>query len=291
MKVQCQICKAEFMSINSMHLAKHGLTVGKYHEMFPMAALTSDETKNNRSQALIGREIMWKDKIASCVKQAWDDGRCSGRTGVQLNEMSRESLSKKMMGHPVSDETRKKISASGLGRSPWNKGLDKGTDPRMMSISKKASINSANSSPETRAKISATLKKKYSDGMKIPHSKTGFRHDLQMSFRSTWEANYARILVSSKKKFGYETRRFTLTENGIIVSVYVADFDVDGKIVEVKGHAVSAERWDCQCSRCIRDKRKMSLLERQYNVRPEIIGKKEYAELKSRYSGEIREWE
>ena len=49
--------------------------------------------------------------------------------------------------------------------------------------------------------------------MKIPNSSNGYRNDLGMSFRSSWEANYARILKHKGKKIIYEQDRFPIYED------------------------------------------------------------------------------
>lgn len=122
-KIKCLICGAELKSINSTHSAKHGITLGQYQEKFPDAPLICDESRKKRSSSLVGREITWRDKISRSNTKAWKDGRITGRTGIPLSDASRKSLSKKMTGHFVSDECRKKIRESSIGRTPWNKGL------------------------------------------------------------------------------------------------------------------------------------------------------------------------
>ena len=197
------------------------------------------------------------------------------------------------MGHKVSEETRIKIGISGLGRTPWNKGITKEDDPRLMSISAKIrEWNKEHMTAEVRHQISQTLKQKYADGMKIPQAKGNKRADLGMYFRSTWEANYARILNFTNTSWEYETGHFSLLdESGDIAAVYTPDFWTN-KWIEIKGHANSANDWECDCSRCERDKMKMMLFAEQYpDEEIEMIGKKEYVELSLRYASLIGHWE
>jgi len=51
---------------------------------------------------------------------------------------------------------------------------------------------------------------KYANGMKIPNAKNGYRYDIKMSFRSSWEANYARILKFNDDPIIYEEKRYVL---------------------------------------------------------------------------------
>lgn len=68
----------------------------------------------------------------------------------------------------------------------------------------------------------------------------GYRHDLGMSFRSRWEANYARILNYEGIVFEYEKHKIEV-ENG---HKYVPDFRLmNGTFVEVKGLSTRSNLW------------------------------------------------
>ncbi|MFW6130476.1 MAG: hypothetical protein ACOC56_04755 [Atribacterota bacterium] len=281
-KVECQICGKKLKSINHLHLRKHNITFDKYLEKFPDAETCSMDVKRSRSDSLKGREIHWKEKISKSNKKSWKKNPNQGRTGCPLSEESKKILSEKMMGHEVSEETRKKIGETSLGRTPWNRGLTKRDDERLVSVSEKVREYNLNMPEETRGKISRTLKENYANGMKVPNSKIGFRKDLQMSFRSSWEANYARYLLSKGEEVIYEEDRFRLYDaEGNLEKVYVTDFKIGkNKYIEIKGHCSSSDDWDCNCSRCIRDKDKMRMMDEQYpEVEIFLIGKKEYREL------------
>ena len=225
-KIKCQICGKEFKQIHYRHTKQHNLTIQQYKEKFPDAPINSEMSSKRRSEPMIGRTIHWADKISSSVKRSWAENEFQGRTGIPLNKESRQKLSQKLMGHSVSEETRIKIGLSGLGRTPWNKGITKDDDERLMSVSEKIrEWNKEHMTPEMREQISQTLKKKYAAGMPIPQAKGNKRADLGMYFRSTWEANYARILNYENTEWGYETTRFPLrNENDELVAVYTPDF-------------------------------------------------------------------
>ena len=291
-KIPCQVCGKKFKQIHHRHVKRHGLTIEQYKSKFPDAPINSEASSNRRRQAVIGREITWADKISAGVKKSWDENAFQGRTGIPLGEESRNKLSEKLKGHEVSEETRVKIGLAGLGRTPWNKDLTKDDDDRLLSVSEKIrEWNKEHMTPDMRQKISQSLKRRYANGMKIPHSKGSKRKDLNRYFRSTWEANYARILNYNNVEWEYETKHFSLLDDGEIVAVYTPDFWID-KWIEIKGHADAADTWTCNCSRCDRDKLKMMLFAEQYpDEKIEMIGKKEYRELCSKYGAVVPNWE
>jgi len=295
--VICKICGAAVGVINHLHLKSHKMTTKEYVERFPDAILSSKSMLEKRSKKLKGkkRSEETKRKLSESNKKAWKNNPKIGRTGISLSSESRKALSEKLMGHEVSEETRRKIGIAGLGREPWNKGLTKYDDERIMGVSGKIrEWNEKTMTEEKRNQISQTLKRRYAEGMKIPNAKNGMRKDLKMSFRSSWEANYARVLKFNDKKIEYENDRFTLyEEDGSMANVYTPDFKIDDKVfVEVKGHADSADEWGCSCKRCLRDKGKMKMMAEQY---PEIeiilIGRKEYKELCQKYNVFVDNWE
>ena len=295
--VTCKICGKKLRSINATHLKTHETTTQSYLKKFPNSLLSSPLMLENRSKSLKGkkRTAETKRKLSESIKKSWQKNPNQGRTGRSLCEESRKLLSKKMTGHEVSVETRKKISETGIGREPWNKGLTKEEDSRLLSVSIKISEwNKEFMTEDKKAQISATLKKKYANGMKIPHAKSGFRKDLNMYFRSTWEANYARLLIFQSQDVVYENTVFSLLDtDGSILSTYTPDFKIGyNEFTEVKGHADSSTEWKCECKRCIRDKNKMHLMSIQYpDINVYILGKKEYKEIAKCFARKIPNWE
>ena len=294
----CEICGKEFATINYLHLRTHDLSVAQYKKQYPNAQLCSQEIIDKRTKKLKGRKIAWKDKISKGVKKSWDENKFQGRTGYPLSKKSKKALSKKLIGHNVSDETRQKIGESGKGREPWNKGKTKNNDSRLKSISQKITEYNKNMTNEerdkTNHKISQALKKRYINGMPIPHAKGHKRDDLDMYFRSSWEANYARYLKFKNKDIIYEKTQFPFyNKNGDIICVYTPDFKINEEhYIEIKGHADSCEKWTCSCKRCIRDKNKSKLMSEQYpNIRVEMIATKEYKKMHEKYKNVIQNWE
>ena len=295
--VICLVCNKKVGVINHLHLKSHKMTTREYMEKFPNADVSSKSMLRKRSEKLKGkkRSDETRKKLSESNKKAWKNNPNIGRTGVPLSDESKKKLSNKMMGHFVSEETRKKIGQCGIGRVPWNKGMTKYDDDRIMGVSKKVKEwNKYFMNDEKRQQISQSLKKRYSEGMKIPNSKNGLRKDIGMSFRSIWEANYARILKFNEKEIIYEKDNFTLyEEDGTIANVYTPDFKVgDNTYVEIKGHADSLDEWMCSCKRCIRDRKKMKMMIDQYpSVNIMIIGRKEYKDICQKYNLLIDNWE
>jgi hypothetical protein len=105
----------------------------------------------------------------------------------------------------------------------------------------------------------------------------GLREDLNMYFRSSWEANFARYLNFYNRLWEYETDTFELT-NGMS---YTPDFKIGNcHYVEIKG-------WMTE-----KAKEKLSLFKEEYPyVRIDLLTRNEYRELYSHYSTLIEEWE
>ncbi|MEK0337350.1 MAG: MucR family transcriptional regulator, partial [Nitrosopumilus sp.] len=228
--ITCMVCGKIVKIINHLHLRSHKMSTKEYHNMFPDAPLVSKGTLAARSKSLTGkkRSDESRKKLSESVKKSWQNNPNLGRTGHSLSNESKQKLSDKMMGHKVSAETRKKIGESGLGREPWNKNLTKNDDHRLMLVSEKIKEwNKTSMTDEKKKQISQTLKQRYADGMQIPFAKSGYRKDIQMYVRSSWEANFTRILKHTDQKIIYEQDKFTLLDdNGDIECVYTPDFKI-----------------------------------------------------------------
>jgi hypothetical protein len=115
-------------------------------------------------------------------------------------------------------------------------------------------------------------------------SKEGYREDLKQGFRSTWEANIARILNYKNIKYEYESEYIQLdlsNEKVNITPTYIPDFILDdGSIIEVKGF------WDS------RSKAKMKLVKEQYPDRKILVIDCDlYTCINKKYSSIIDTWE
>lgn len=95
---------------------------------------------------------------------------------------------------------------------------------------------------DDRRKTSKSLVKYYitSTPHKTRRYHGGFRYDLMQYFRSSWEANYARVLNHLNIRWEYEPRAFLLEIDGEDTT-YTPDFylPTEDKWVEIKGRWVS----------------------------------------------------
>lgn len=126
----------------------------------------------------------------------------------------------------------------------------------------------------TRRKMSENSRKQTH---RFSRCRGGYREDLKQYFRSSWEANYARILNHLGQKWKYEPRSFDLADG----FTYTPDFQLEDKsYIEIKG-------WLTQ-----KGKEKLEKFKTKYpNVKLEIIDRTKYRRLYEVYSGIIAQWE
>ncbi|WP_052001988.1 hypothetical protein [Halalkalibacter wakoensis] len=103
------------------------------------------------------------------------------------------------------------------------------------------------------------------------------RQDLGVRFRSSWEANYARILNAQDIPWEFEPTRFKLSDG----SIYIPDFYLgNNHYVEVKG-------WWTELSQA-----KVALFLKDYpEIHLEIIDKDKYKILENSWKEKIEFWE
>jgi len=113
--------------------------------------------------------------------------------------------------------------------------------------------------------------------------KSGYREDLGYYVRSSWEANFARLLMFLGVDFEYEPKRFVMKdEEGRVVATYLPDFFLTdlNRYVELKG------RWDDFA------REKVELFRRIYpSVILDVVESADYRRLESKFSGLIPNWE
>ncbi len=156
--------------------------------------------------------------------------------------------------NPSKKESREKIRAARIkfyqrGGKPWNVGITTENNEIWKRTAQKISkALSGRSLEDLWGKERADkFKKAHSErnkgennpmfGKLSPHRKGGFREDLKHYVRSTWEADFARILKLNNLDYQYEPSTFKLTRrNGEIIH-YTPDFYVRSKntFYEVKG--------------------------------------------------------
>lgn len=108
----------------------------------------------------------------------------------------------------------------------------------------------------------------------------GIRPDLGHYCRSSWEANFARVLKHRGIPYRYEPKVFILERPDGTETSYRPDFGADGSFYEVKGRLLD------------RDAEKIALFREQHPDLPlTVIDGPAYHALRRRYRDEIPAWE
>jgi hypothetical protein len=117
---------------------------------------------------------------------------------------------------------------------------------------------------------------------KYGRGKGGFREDLGIYVRSTWEANWSRSLNYEGIPWEYECKRFILERADKSKYTYCPDFHILGTAIwyEVKGYMNE------------KSKKQIKLFKEQYpNETLIVIGKEEYKRMAETYKDLIPNWE
>ena len=208
------------------------------------------------------------------------------------------SCSARFHKNPSKKSSRKKIRESRLnfyrnGGKPWNFGATVENNELWRRTSQKISKARRGRNYEKRhgekeaKRIKEILSRRSREannpmfGKPAPHRKGGFRKDLGHYVRSSWEADFARILNLHDLEYKYEPKTFKLIKpNGEVVH-YTPDFYVKSKntFYEIKGwlHEI--------------DKEKISLFQNQYpQYNFVLVNTTKFAEFSLRYK-KLVNWE
>ncbi|MCD6086044.1 DNA polymerase III subunit alpha, partial [bacterium] len=206
--------------------------------------------------------------------------------------------SAKLYKNPSKRESREKIRAAKIrfyqnGGRPWNYGVTVENNEIWKKAAQKISkalrgrtfeeIYGPEKANEMKKKLS--LRSRGSNnpmfGKKPPHRKGGYRKDLGHYVRSSWEADFARILKLYNLDYEYEPRTFKLIRaNGEILH-YTPDFYVPSQntFYEIKGFLHDLDR------------EKLELFKQQYpQINLVVISSTKFAELALKYKTLIN-WE
>jgi len=134
---------------------------------------------------------------------------------------------------------------------------------------------------QIRLNTSKAVLKAYKEGRLKPNKfkNGGIRKDIGIYVRSGWEANYARVLNYTGKKWKYEPEVFSVIiedkEYTYRPDFYLQDEDL---WIEVKGYWANKKA-----------KQKFEEFSKHYKTL--LIGEKEYTELYKKYKSKIPKWE
>ncbi|MCL5407358.1 MAG: DNA polymerase III subunit alpha [Patescibacteria group bacterium] len=211
----------------------------------------------------IGEEVLTKEHAKhlvfntceSCHKQI--DGQKEGKSKFCYQ------CSASFYKNPSKKTSREKIRKARIefyqqGGKPWNYGLTIETNDILKKTGQKISRALAGRSLEDLwgKEKAEKFKKAHSErnkgsnnpmfGRTPPHRKGGFRSDLGHYVRSSWEADFARILQFHRINYQYEPKTFHLIKNNGEVLNYTPDFYVpsENTFYEIKGwlHNLDAEK-------------------------------------------------
>ncbi len=186
---------------------------------------------------------------------------------------------------------RKKFLES--GGTTWNFGLRKESNETIALVARKSAEKQRGISFEEKfgtdraREIKEMLSRRFHGsgnpmfGKKSPHKKRGFREDIGHYVRSSWEADFARILRMHRIKYEYEPRTFTIIRKNSEKLSYTPDFYTphDNTFYEIKG-------WMRDL-----DQEKISLFQDQYpEYRFILIDTTKFAELAMQYKDLVK-WE
>jgi DNA polymerase III alpha subunit len=216
-----------------------------------------------------------------------------------LKSLRCKACAARITSNPSKPQAREKIRRAHIGKRTWNYQIDSANplyDEWLSSIRRGhekyrgrsfEEIFGPERAAEIRAKMSARNKGEgnpmygRSQQGRTAYSAAGFREDLGHYVRSSWEADFARVLKHLGIEYQYEPRRFTLSRAEGSSMTYAPDFFVPEArcFYEIKG-------WmDDKCAEKIR------LFREQYpNEMLVVIDKTQFAELQMRY-GDLVEWE
>ena len=129
-------------------------------------------------------------------------------------------------------------------------------------------------SPEARRKMSIAASKRVRNnpGSSYTRGRGGYRRDLNHYVRSSWEANYARVLLHEGVQYEYEKKTFQMSDG----STYTPDFYIPERdtYVEVKGWWTKSARLKVEKFRHEFPQLKLEILgPDSYNDLSEVYGK------------------
>ncbi len=158
----------------------------------------------------------------------------------------RKKISEGLKGHFVSEKTRRKISEANAGKT-----------------------------------FSIIMKKRWKDGVYNgvrfnSFGNQGFRKDIGHFVRSTWEANFARILIYEGIDYEYEPIHYDLGYTTYTPDFYLPEKDI---YIEIKG----------QDTKEARGKRIMT--RKMHGIKIKVIEKIKYLRLQNHYKELILVWE
>ncbi len=188
-----------------------------------------------------GEEILIKTKAKHLIYNTCK--KCKKQINGQKEGKSKfcYSCSAAFYRNPSKQESKEKIKAAKIkfyqeGGKPWNYGLTTENSKIWRKTAEKISkalsrrtfekIHGIEKAKEIKKRISQSSKGENNPmfGKPSPHRKGGFREDLGHYVRSSWEADFARILKLHNLNYEYEIKTFPLIKRDGKIIHYTPDF-------------------------------------------------------------------
>lgn len=243
MKKVCINCGVEYIDVTKR---KVGKTCSK-------ACASALMTKRRKENGSYSRTQEQNEKMIASIAKLREEGKWS------ISEEAKRRLSEKM-------------------KEAWRSGQMKNAGLHMKTAEHKERNSKLHSgkkvSIETRQKLSERAKKQTH---RFSRCRGGFRDDIGLYVRSSWEANYARLLNHLGIKWEYEAETFTLGDG----HTYTPDFKLeDGSFVELKGWLT------------FKGKEKLTRFKSAFpDVILKIVDRSDYRKLYLEYADNIPGWE
>ncbi len=270
---------------------------------FTIKATAEHHFLTERGWVRLGDLDLKKDKVlfktdAYYAQRVCQDCRAPLKTNYRRSVRCK-ACAARMTSNPSKPSAREKISKANFGRQPWNFKLDPSSaaytqwqeavqQGQAKNIGKSwEDLFGEERAAELRAQYSAQFSGAgnpmfgRSQRGATAYSKAGVRADLGHYVRSSWEADFARVLNYCGMAYEYEPRRFMLRREDGTPMTYAPDFYVPALHTwyEIKG-------WMDKKS-----EEKIRLFAEQYPDEPLIvIDRTRFAELQMQYQGLV-EWE
>jgi hypothetical protein len=254
------------------------------------SSLTEEERKAKYGISNLGRKHTEEQnkRKSELIKSEY----ASGKRKPFQNEKSIKSLmseeSWKLRNERISSTRKERYKIGEIIQTTKGKTYNELFSPekalelkRNISVSKSGN-NSPMRNPESREKMTNSIKLGWKNGRKPPLNNTpkgGFREDIGHYVRCKWEANFCRILKYLNKDYEYESMSFTVIENDIEYT-YIPDIRIKNTdiFIEIKGRQIGIQKY--------------KLFKEQYkNYFLGFIDLQKYNILKKKYKNIIPNWE
>ena len=242
----------------------------------------TEETRQKMRERRLGSKHSEETKAK--ISLAHRGIRPSELTRIKLrarpqSEEKRRKCREARLGKLLSEEAKGKIRQKLLGRRFSEETLAKKRGRRHSAVAKEKMREAALArwqEPEFQRMMSLKL----GAGR---HTRRGYREDLGFYARSSWEANFARILNFLEEEFYYEPKRFVI--RGLhekVVATYLSDFYLVrlDQYVDIKGF------WD-ENSRA-----KITMFRNAFpDIKFDVVDSQSYRKMESKFSGLVPNWE